>query len=250
MFGEKNTLKKNNIIKYIRVGFTNCYILKCNGGFLLIDTGYPSDYDKFVEKLKKDFKIEVTDIKYLLLTHHHDDHSGFAAQLLKNSASKLIVHEKSIKQLSMGASEGHSKPINKRIKFVHGIFEKFHEFIFPPVNLTEKDIIIRSLDEDKEILKSIGIEGTIIFTPGHTNDGISIILSDGSVFCGDNSMNAWYFNILGIKKRPIFLQDIDLIFDSWKRYIELGGTMIYPSHGKSFKIQKLKDSLKKFNKMN
>ena len=35
------------------LGITKIYLLKCNGGYLLIDTGYENDYPKFIKQLKK-----------------------------------------------------------------------------------------------------------------------------------------------------------------------------------------------------
>jgi hypothetical protein len=52
-------------------------------------------------------------------------------------------------------------------------------------------------------------------------------------------MNAWYFNILGIKKRPIFIQNLDQIYESWKIYADNGGKIVFPAHGKPFNVQKL-----------
>ena len=242
-----NEAKLNNNHDYMSIttAFSKCYILECNGGYLIIDTGYPKDYKKFVKNLDEKYRIDVSEIKYLLLTHHHDDHSGFAAELIKNTDLKLIIHEKSIERLKMGQSEDESEPTNKRIKFVFGFFSRFHEFVFPPVIPRENDIIMKGTEPNKEILNNIEINGTIIYTPGHTKDGISVILDDGAVFVGDNAMNAWYFNILGIKKRPIFLQDINLIFESWETYIKMGGKKIYPTHGKPFDILKLEKKKKK-----
>jgi hypothetical protein len=74
------------------------------------------------------------------------------------------------------------------------------------------------------------------------------VLSDGFVFPGDNTMNAWFFNIFGIKKRPIYLQNLDLVFDSWEKYIDMGGKKIFPAHGSPFHIKKLKTQLNKFRK--
>ena len=237
-----------NSHKFIRVGFSTCYIFNCNEGYLLIDVGYPGDYRKFKQKLKKKYDIEVSEIKYLLLTHHHDDHAGFATEFVKKTGAKLIVHENAIERLKMGASEEDSKPINKRIKYLIVLFNHFHQFKFPSVFLTDNDIIIRGKNDDTEILKNLGINGRIIYTSGHTKDGISVLLSDGSVFCGDNAMNAWYFNIFGIKKRPIYVQDIDLIFESWEKYSKLGGKKIFPTHGRPFNIKSLKQNLKKHRK--
>ncbi|MFW9989691.1 MAG: MBL fold metallo-hydrolase [Candidatus Odinarchaeota archaeon] len=232
--------------KFIKIGFTRSYLINCNDGYLLIDTGYPNDYEKFILKLKKKYNININDIKALLLTHHHDDHAGFAAKLLKNSGATLIVHENALENLKLGVTEIDSIPLNRRIKLIFGFFNRFHKFEYPPLIPNEEDIIIRGLHDNKDILNNLGVNGLIIHTPGHTNDGISIVLTDGSVFPGDNTMNAWYFNIFGIKKRPIFVQDLNLIFESWERYIKLGGKMLYPAHGKAFNIKKI---LKKLNKL-
>lgn len=232
--------------KYIKVGFTRSYLLNCNDGYLLIDTGYPDDYEKFVVKLKKKYNLHVKDIKLVILTHHHDDHVGFATELLQKSGATLVVHENALERLKQGVSEIESKPLNRRIKGIFSLFNQFHEFKYPPLIPGEKDIILKGSHNNKDVLKHIGVKGQIIYTPGHTKDGISIVLTDGSVFPGDNAMNAWYFNILGIKKRPIFIQDLNLIRESWERYIELGGKIIYPAHGKPFSINNLRKKLNKF----
>ena len=35
------------------LGITKCYLVKCLGGFLLVDTGYRSDYEKFLKRMRK-----------------------------------------------------------------------------------------------------------------------------------------------------------------------------------------------------
>jgi len=237
-----------NQFKYIRVGFSNCYILDCNNGYLLIDVGYPEDYEKFVQKLKDKYHINISELKFLLLTHHHDDHVGFAKMLIEKSGASLIVHENALEQLKLGVSEEEGKAVNRRMKFIMNLFSRFHEFKFPPIVTSDKDIILKGSDDNIEILKNIGIDGTIIYTPGHTKDGISVVLSDGSIFPGDNAMNSWFFNIFGIKKRPIYLQDMNLVLDSWEKYIDMGGKKIFPAHGSPFNIKKLKKCFPKFKK--
>jgi hypothetical protein len=41
------------------------------------------------------------------------------------------------------------------------------DLTFPPLELRKDDIIVK--DDNREILKQIGIDGTILYTPGHTN---------------------------------------------------------------------------------
>lgn len=60
-----------NYIK-IDLGITNTYLLHLKNGYMLIDTGYSSNYDSFVKGLKKN-NIDISQIKYLFITHYHDD---------------------------------------------------------------------------------------------------------------------------------------------------------------------------------
>lgn len=61
----------NSIVQRLRLGFTWCYLLKCPNGYLLIDTSYPDYFPQFQKSTAK-LGIDISGIKYLLLTHHHD----------------------------------------------------------------------------------------------------------------------------------------------------------------------------------
>jgi glyoxylase-like metal-dependent hydrolase (beta-lactamase superfamily II) len=228
LVNQKNTRR-------INLGITKCYLLECSGGYLLIDTGYPDDFGKFIGALHA-MQIPVTAIRYLLLTHHHDDHAGFAAQLVAQSGCRVIVHQAALPYLRQGEPENTSKPVNWQIRLVFSFFSLFHRsFGFPPFAPTEQDIIIAG--DDAQVLKSIGVDGKILHTPGHTDDSISVILSDGRAFVGDVAMN--FLNFCQIKYRPIYLQDKEAVFASWRKLIAQGAGHIYPGHGDDFPAQKL-----------
>ena len=61
----------------------NQYLVELNDGFLLIDTGYSNGYKRFIKNLSK-HRIQKEQIKYVFITHAHDDHIGFLAELLNN----------------------------------------------------------------------------------------------------------------------------------------------------------------------
>ena len=67
--------------------------------------------------------------------------------------------------------------------------------------------------------KEIGLLlfGQIISTPGHTSDSISIMLSDGSLFCGDAAMNG----LPSLNKITIWAENKDEFLESWKTIINL-----------------------------
>ncbi|MBN1883609.1 MAG: MBL fold metallo-hydrolase [Deltaproteobacteria bacterium] len=223
-------------VRMMKLSFTNIFFIPCDGGYLQIDTSYPGYYEEYLEELKK-LGIEPSEIKYLLLTHHHDDHSGFVVDLLeKNPETILIVHKNALEGLSSGASVEDSRPVNTCVKILVGkIFSRFHKFVFAPCTLREGDIVLDG--EDGSLLHSIGIDGTIIYTPGHSNDSISILLSDGSAFVGDIAMD--FLNICNCRHLPIYITDVDEVYESWDNLKAHGAKTIYTSHGKPFGVEEL-----------
>jgi len=217
----------------VKLGWTQCFLLKCTGGYLLIDTDYPKYYRRFAKKLAN-LGIAISDIKYLLLTHHHDDHAGFAAELVRSIGCQVIAHRNALSALEQGKSENTGgKPVNRCLQIIltfYAISLFYREWNFPPLMLTKRDIVIEGDNDD--FLKGIGIDGVILHTPGHTRDSISVLLSDGSAFVGDVAMN--FLRWTGVGHRPIYIEDINTVYESWRKLREHGARVIYPSHGRPF----------------
>jgi len=219
----------------LNLGITKCYLLKCPEGYLLIDTSYANAYDRFRRAIDA-LGVDLNQIRYLLLTHHHDDHAGFATRLVEESGCVTIFHRKALSPLSRGTSEETMKPVNRCIETVFSLFRIFHrEFNYPRLTGAENSILVSG--DDSDTLNHIGIEGEILHTPGHSADSISVVLSDGNAFVGDAAMN--FLNFCRIKHRPIFVEDIDSVFASWKKLLQHGAKWIYPAHGRPFSADRL-----------
>lgn len=232
---------------YIRLnlGITKVYLLPCKGGYLLIDTGYKDDYKKFRKKLVKN-GIQINQIKYLLLTHYHDDHSGFAAKLKSEYGIPLIVQKSSIRLLAKGDSgtEDEGYYITKRLRLLFYIFELFHKnFHYPPVIVDSNDIIVNG--SDNQTLRTIGINAGILFTPGHSVDSMSVLCDDGTAFAGDAAMN--FLKFTGTHYRPIYYANLKQTYASIKSLITEGAKTIVPAHGNEYPVNKLKQMLKHFH---
>lgn len=214
--------------------FSN-YLLRCDGGYLLIDTSYKNDYEKLIGGLDA-LGVKVSDIKYILLTHHHDDHTGLVAQLSGESGARILAHERAIRPLSKGENEPVIEPLNNRVRLFFFILRRLVGVSgFSPVIIGEEDIVVTG--DDDRFLRSIGIDGKIICTPGHTKDSISVLLDDGNAFVGDAAMSSPM--VAGIKYRPVYVENMDEVFSSWKRILAEGAQTIHPFHGKSFPAQRL-----------
>ncbi len=217
--------------KTLTIGPTNCYLLNVREGYLLIDTSLPECFRQFLEKLKE-IRVDPSEIKLLLLTHAHDDHAGFAAELREESGCRIVTHKNSIESLKEGCiiKVGHFLNTRARIMMTLYSLSKRRDFEYTPVTLNERDVVIEG--DDEEALKSVGIDGRIIYTPGHTEDGISVITADGDAFVGDVCMS----NLGFLHCRPIEVSDLPSVFASWQKIIENGARKIYPGHGKPFAV--------------
>ncbi|MHC4647321.1 MAG: MBL fold metallo-hydrolase [Planctomycetota bacterium] len=227
-------------VRSVKLGWTQCFLLKCTGGYLLIDTYYPKYYRRFERKLAN-LGIAISDIKYLLLTHHHNDHAGFAAELVRRTGCQVIAHRSAVSPLKKGKSEdNNARALNLRVLITFKFYEVFmyhEEDTYPPLTLTERDILLEG--DNESFLRGIGIDGVVLHTPGHTHtgDSISVLLSDGNAFVGDAAMNFLWW--CGIHHRPIAIGEINTVYESWRKLREHGARAIHPSHGKPFSATKL-----------
>ena len=80
----------------LNVGYdsTNYYLLDSKDGKLLVDCDWPGTLPKSLSVLKRK-DVSPDEIKYLLVTHFHPDHSGLT-QELKNLGVSLILLESQV----------------------------------------------------------------------------------------------------------------------------------------------------------
>lgn len=184
---------------------TNCYLIESSCGWIMIDTDFPGILYRLINLLNQ-HNIKISDIKYLIVTHFHPDHAGIA-QDLKNLGIRLILHESQV----------------AFVDNLNNFFKKNNQFNSKDI-LPEGNIVISS-KESRDFLKSMGIEGEIIQTPGHTDDSISLIIDGCCAFTGDlpefSLMEA--YNDQTIK-------------NSWKLIKDYKITKIFPGHGNPYTI--------------
>jgi|SRR5215207_6483903 len=183
----------------VNVGYdsTNYYLIEAKNGKLLVDCGWPGTLPKFRAELKRK-GINIKEIKYLLVTHFHPDHAGLA-QELKNQGIKLIVLE-------------------CQTGFITPFAEYFKGKKLPYVTIAQNDNLTLKLEDSRKFLASIGLNGEIIHTPGHSDDSVTLLLDEGFVFTGD--LHPSFMNIDDARTR-----------ESWDKIRQHKVTRIFPGHG-------------------
>lgn len=203
----------------------------CQDGYLLIDAGWNGKLGMF-RKCLAGLNIDLSEIKYIALTHHHHDHAALVQTLKELTHAKLIVHERQVKYISKGITDYKMiRQYNRILWLMDKMLRPFIQFNFKPISIEATDFVIEK-EIDDEILRKIGIEGRIVSTPGHSCDSISVVLDNGRAFVGDLAMN-----IMGLFCRiplPIEAENYGQVKSSIKKLTDMGVNDFYPSHGSPF----------------
>ena len=246
----------------LKLSVTNCFLVKTGDQYVLIDTGYEYDWELFCKRLVA-VEVSFSSISHMILTHHHDDHSGLLNCIIKENGNIRVVMSHLAKDLlTKGENDlthGYGF-VNKRIKMLWSLslkrfkimlalkkfIDKKSNLKFPPYWIRESDILITRETKLKEI--GINLNGKIIETPGHTIDSISVLLDDGDCFVGDAAANLLRF--FGTKYCVIGICDMNEYYLSWQKIIARNAQRIFPAHGESFTVEKLCENIGKNKKKN
>lgn len=219
----------------LKLGITNCFLLPCREGFLLIDTSISKYYSRFLNKINEK-GIELRQIRYVLLTHHHGDHTGFLHNLLEASGARLIVHRAALPFLAAGVNNEDMRGTTGVIRLLMRLRKAFHlNPVNNPVFLGDRDIIIE--EDNDTILREIGVNAKIVCLPGHTADSIAVVCDDGTAFAGDAAMNMPL--LAGLRHRPMVAEFPEKIIPCWERLKTEKVLVLCVSHGKKLEINKL-----------
>ena len=83
-----NTIKTNNYIHFIRLGYTgDAILLESNGHYGLIDTGYTKTVDTVMNYLRF---VGVSELDFIMVTHFDGDHFGGTKSILNNFRVKSL----------------------------------------------------------------------------------------------------------------------------------------------------------------
>ncbi|MGI6787582.1 MAG: MBL fold metallo-hydrolase [Acholeplasmataceae bacterium] len=180
------------ISKYVLGEYqTNSYLVTRNNLAMVIDPGYKSD------KLINNITTNNLDLKYIFLTHGHFDHVGGVNYLKeKFPKAQILIHQNDLIWLEENdynltrSKVTYDKVINSEISFL--------------------------LDD---------LECQIIFTPGHTSGGMSLLINN-HLFVGDTLFN------MSIGRTDFPFGDFKTLERSIKRLYQLPDeTIVYPGHG-------------------
>lgn len=202
-----------NDIYMKRIGYFNIYIIKGIDGDILIDTGFIC----MKRKLKR--ILDKFNIKLIILTHTHVDHSWNTAYLKELYNCKILIGKEDL--INIDNKNINSKPSKNKYKLWTKLMNKgmniFKQKEFTPDILVDKDTSINAC----------GINLDIINLKGHTNGSIGVMYKN-NLFAGDSLVNR--------KKDYVEIayqnQDNISAKKAFKKIVKLNPKMIYVGHDK------------------
>ena len=180
---------------------TNTYLIKGNDGYILFDTDWAGTFLLFCKELGEK-EIRAQDIKYLFISHFHPDHMGIAQEIADLGITIVVVD---VQEAFIHSSDS--------------VFAKDKRKNFKPIDDSKVQLI--TIAESREFLRKIGIDGEILYTPGHSDDSISLCLDEGVLLVGD--LNPLY---------ELEMHKGTQIAKSWELLLERNPKKIYYGHAK------------------
>jgi len=182
---------------------TNSYLIGVGESFLLYDCGWQDSFP-YIKAALRDNGVSFEQLLGVFVSHFHPDHAGTVELLRRHNVRPLILERQLpyIAWLNTFFTDLKNDP--------NGDYMPFDESSITPLTLKAAE----------DMLLSAGIEGKVVYTPGHSPDSISLILGD-MAFVGD---------------LPPYEDESAETKESWELIRDCGVTMVYPAHSKPYEI--------------
>ena len=221
-------------IRTIQLGNVNCYLIKTDAGYILIDTGFANQRAALEKELEMAGCLP-GNLRLILLTHGDADHTGNGAYLRKKYKTTIAMHPNDACMVEKGEvmmdSQRNRKvrPFLPRIRF--NLILIFFGAAFRKVYADFEEFKPDQYLTDGQSLKEFAFDAKVICLPGHTSGSIGILTQSGDLICGDTVVN---------RGKPIISpsgEDFAELEASVQKLKGLDAKTVYPGHGQPFLME-------------
>ena len=211
------TLDNGITVHRINMLVSNAFLIETDAGVILVDAGLPLQENFVLRTLKRIGRAD--DLRLIYITHAHVDHYGSANAIRAATGAPIAVHQADAATMAAGESPlGQIRDLDWVSDTTLPLIERAIAILEP----TEPDIIL----EDGDRLDEYGLDGYVLYTPGHTPGSTTLIVDDQYAFAGDlvsatgspHAQNSYAFSWVRVA-------------ESLARLQELAPTLTFAGHG-------------------
>ncbi len=228
----------NQEIIRIDLGGVNCYLLKEDESFILVDTGghltLDKQFDSRREKLIRQMDANgcsAENLKLVLFTHGDSDHTANAAYIKKRYNVALAMHPEDIELVNHPDIDQWMETFRYR-SFIY-------KLVFALMKNNMKRLTLKALEEFEGFKPDIlvnegfdlapyGFAAKVLHIPGHTKGSIGILTPQNDLIAGD------IFSNPGKPAKAMNAADFKVMEASIKRLKKMKIQTVYPGHGEPF----------------
>jgi hydroxyacylglutathione hydrolase len=212
-------------VEWIEVRETNCYLIRGDGGTVLVDPGPPGGAAKVIAGATAS-GVRPGDVRLILVTHGHLDHYGAAAGVKAWCGAPVAAcpGEPEFSQDRRSALPPAQTLRGSVVRWIYLLLSPLVRFV--PL---EADLFL----DDGADLAPYGVDACIVLLPGHSPGSLGVVTARGDALVGDLFVN------YAAPSQPIYLSDRE----AWQRSHEcvrgLKPRTVYVGHGEPFPGERL-----------
>jgi hydroxyacylglutathione hydrolase len=203
-------------VHMIRAWLVCAYLIECETGLVLVDTGFPGNDQRVLRKMRT---LGRRDLQLIYITHAHLDHYGSAAALQRLTGAAIAIHRADADAMACGRTPVRSA---RGIGRVGRLLAPLAERVLGP-GPTPCDTVF----DDGDNLRDFGLDAVVIHTPGHTPGSSCLLVEERLASVGD---------LLTSNGQPVlqhlYADDWLLLPDSLARVQRMVPRMVYPGHAR------------------
>lgn len=206
----------------------NCYLVRTEGGFILIDMAKAGKRG-MVERELDSAGCTPDDLKLIVLTHGDSDHCGNAAYLREKFSTKIAIHEADSGMVERSDMFWNRNRPNLLVRTFMGLV-----FRLGQADRFKPDFYIKEGDN----LSEYDFDAEVISLPGHSKGSIGLLTAGGDLFCGDLLANVGQPDLWSI------IDDREAALASVEKLKGIAINMVYPGHGQPFPMREFLKPIK------
>lgn len=174
---------------YNGLGSINCYVYQNGDDYTLIDAGIKSEgFEQFFYRKLQEYKIEISQLTRIILTHFHNDHIGVVNQITNENPIPVYASKISIPRLKC-----ENDYLQQKLAFYSELYEQYGVTEFARERMAKMENTIHNKEHVmlytpiNQLEDSQQIGGLrVVDAPGHSSDSICLFDEEtGWLFAGD-----------------------------------------------------------------